>query len=141
MIIEVGKYVLDCDVAATVVAFAAYTPYECGCDGCRNFRVAGPVAFFPILGLFQKFGIDRAKPAEVFHVGPPDDELILQYEGWFHFIGRMISDGDIVNVSSNSKMYFVSRPALIPPSFEGQPLVQMEFELRAPWLLPEPWKP
>jgi hypothetical protein len=29
--------------------------------------------------------------------------------------------------------------ALVPESFQGQPLVQLAFDVLVPWILPEPW--
>jgi hypothetical protein len=141
VIIQVGSNTLDCDVAATFAAFQGYTPHWCDCNGCRNFRVAQDAIFTePVLEFFSQFGIDPAKPAEIYALGPPPDEdSLLTYGGWFHFVGEAISVDDVIDCSNSLEVYFSRRPALVPQSFSGQPLVQLEFEWKVPWLLPEPW--
>jgi hypothetical protein len=143
VIIQVGGNTLDCDVIATITAFQGYTPHWCDCNGCRNFRVArDAILTEPVLEFFSQFGVDPAKPAEIYDVGPPPDEQsLLIYGGWFHFVGEAISDDDVIDFSKRLKVYFSRRPALVPKSFSGQALVQLEFEWKIPWLLPEVWAP
>jgi hypothetical protein len=138
VIIQVGGNTVDCDVEATIGAFRGYTPPPCDCTGCRNFRAAqGTVFTQPILTFFSQFGIDSTKPAEIYSVGAPAKDSLLNYGGWFHFVGEAISDDDVIDLSKDLKIYFLRRPALVPGSFKGLPLVQLEFEWRIPWLLPE----
>lgn len=140
MIIKVGGNTLDCDVEATIAAFAAYVPRVCDCLGCRNFRAAREAIFAgPILELFSEFGIDPTKPAEIYDLGPPGEDKLLRYGGWFHLIGNAISIDDVVQISEHLEVYFLTRPALLPASFKGAPVVQLEFERRIPFLLPEAW--
>lgn len=139
MRIEVGGNVLECDVEATVAAFKAYTPSPCDCNGCRNYAAAQSVLAGDAQ-VFTQFGIDIAKAAEVYETGLREDSLLL-YGGWFHFLGDVISDGDIFEVSEHLEVYFVTHPALVPEAFKGQRIVQMEFEWKIPWLLAEPWSP
>jgi hypothetical protein len=139
VIIQVGRNTLDCDVGATIAAFNAYIPSVCDCCGCRNFRAARDHVFTePVLGFFAQFGIDTTKPHECYDIGLGPD-MIGGYGGWFHFIGEAIRDDDIVDISESLKVYFVKDGARRPEPFQGQPSVQMEFELKMPWLVPDPW--
>jgi hypothetical protein len=140
VIIQFGGNTLDCDVETTIAAFKAYTPHLCDCNGCRNFRTAHKLIFDQATSkIFEQFGIDTAKPAEIFTLGSPDESSLLRYGGWFHFIGEAISYDDVIDVSEHLEVYFLTRPALLPASFKCQPAVQMEFEWKIPWVLPEPW--
>jgi hypothetical protein len=142
VIIQVGGNTLDCDVEATIAAFQAHTPRLCDCNGCRNFRAAREVIFTgPVVSLFSQFGIDTAKPAEIYTLGPPGQDSRIMYGGWFHFVGQAISYDDVVDIGEELKVYFLTRPALLPKSFKNQPTVQLEFEWQIPWMLPEPWAP
>jgi hypothetical protein len=141
VIIRAGGNTLDCDVEATIAAYSAYTPglWKCDCCGCRNFRLAHDRVFTgPVLAFFKQFGINTAKPHECYDLGISTD-MICDYGGWFHFIGKPISDDDIVDVSESLRIYFLKGGTRPPAPFFGQPWVQMEFELKIPWLVAEPW--
>jgi hypothetical protein len=139
MIIQVGGNALDCDVEATIAAYSAYSPELCDCCACRNFRMARNRVFTdPVLKFFAQFGIDTTKPHESYDIGI-NAEMLCDYRGWFHFIGTAISDEDVVDLAENIRVYFITGGARRPKSFLGQPSVQMEFELKMPWLVPDPW--
>jgi hypothetical protein len=139
VIIQVGNNTLDCDVEATIAAFSSYAKKICDCCGCRNFRVARVHVFTePVLRFFAQFGIDTTKPHECYDIGLGPD-MICEYGGWFHFIGNAISDEDVVDISETLKIYFVKGGARRPEPFQGRPSVQMDFELKMPWLVPDPW--
>ena len=62
---------------------------ECRCAPCLNFiEVRERVYPEKAKKLFQEFGIDYKKEAEVFHLNRIRQGLHL-YGGWFHFIGNV----------------------------------------------------
>jgi len=140
--IEIGGNVLLCAPEATRAAYRSFTPDLCGCSGCRNYRKARSVVYKEsALKFFGQFGIDPSKEAEIYTLGPvATTPNLMQYGGWFHFIGEIAKCGDRVEIGENLIIWFSNRPALAPPSFAGQTLVQVELEAAVPWLLPEPWE-
>jgi hypothetical protein len=159
--IEVGGNVLECDVDATVAAFAAYTPklpWTCQCSGCRNYRVARDLIYTaPVLEFFAQFGIDTMKPAEIYEGGLVGDTFNCGC--WFQFAGTMATPPQEPVQTANMRVrkiiteraVYISEAlqvdftdtvlGLVPPSFKGRPLVQLECLFKIPWLLAEPWSP
>lgn len=153
MIIQVGANRLDCDVEATRAAFSDYIPnlpWTCDCAGCRNYRVARELIYTePVLNFFSQFGIDTTKPSEIYEGGLVGETF--ECGGWFHFVGTIVQSGhdgidtrivitpgavdisDIVKVDFRDTML-----GLVPVSFRGKPLVQLECWFKIPWLLPVP---
>ena len=87
-------------------------------------------------------GIPLAGECEVYHNGKVDSALHL-YAGWYHFVGRVVSGERECSANvpfGEFGVFFHSKPALLPDAFVGQPVVQLEFEARVPWLsgVPEP---
>jgi hypothetical protein len=152
VIIHAGGNTLDCDVEATLAAFSAYTPklpWTCSCSGCRNYRAAKDLIYTDrVLSFFAQFGIDTTKPAEIYEGGLIGD--VFHCAAWFHFVGSIVhADREpagtarifteaAVDISDVVKVDFNDRRSLLPDSFKGQPVVQLECEFKIPWLLPEP---
>ncbi len=93
-------------------------------------------------------GIDHRKEAEVYHNGLLDNGLHY-YGGWFHFVGSIESGADVMEPAGTFRpepgndgfeMGFSRSLALVPEAFGNQPLVQLEFWAKVPWVvdLPEP---
>jgi hypothetical protein len=68
-------------------------------------------------------------------------------QGWFHFVGHLDQGEDAWRPVGDSgytldaepfpgieSIGFTTRLALVPETFEGQPLVQLEFEATIPWV-------
>jgi hypothetical protein len=112
----------------------------CDCSSCRNFRSLGTDAFHPtVRTMLLALGIDPAQPAEIYQAGPSSDGRI-QYGGFFHFIGRVLSgDREYLAEAESGFRYFVHEKAqLVATSFIGHPVVQLEFVVLMPWVLSEP---
>jgi hypothetical protein len=142
VIIQVGNNTLDCDVEATDAAFLAYTPnlpWTCDCPGCRNYREARGLIFTePVQRFFSQFGIDTTKPSEIYEGGQIGE--VFHCACWFHFVGAPVFTGDAVEISEAVKVDFHNRRDLLPDSFKGHTVVQLECKFKIPWLLPEPWR-
>lgn len=134
------------DRAATVAAYAAMPAggaEECGCDYGRNWLETYAAVLPPaLLDLLGRFGIPPRRDAEVYHCGRLGPGRHY-YGGWYHLVGRVEFGEQEASPPVQfgpCRVYFHSRPALLPKVFEGRPVIQMEFEAEVPWLsgLPEP---
>jgi hypothetical protein len=78
------------DRAATVAHYQTVAHGDadrCGCSFCRNFALQRSTTFpADFLRLLERLGIDPAREAEVYEMGPAADGLRL-YGGWFCFVG------------------------------------------------------
>jgi len=111
----------------------------CECSPCRNFRSLGTDAFHPtVRTMLLALGIDPAQPAEVHQAGPSRYGRI-QYGGFFHFVGRVLSgDREHLAETDGGFRYFVHEAAqLVPKAFTGHPVIQLEFVVSLPWVLSE----
>ena len=121
------------------------------CLHCRNYHAGGAVAYpAEVLDLYQDLGIDSRLPAEVMHCKQiaPGRHL---YGGWFHFVGSIESGPDarrrltetvqtidLEAVDSAFRIGFTAEPSIYFRAFVREPLVQIEFETEARWVLDEP---
>ena len=150
MITRIGRWEIDCDPLQTAACYANGVGSEvCECSDCRNFRAASDLAFPQAFRDFaNSMGIDVSKPAELCHYGSPGEPCPTS--GWFHFVGALRSGSDAwVQTSPNTSQLdsepafglkgigFTTEIALLPDSFKGQPVVQLEFETVVPWVLEE----
>ena len=126
------------------------SPADCSCFLCRNFAAAFEHAYPPpVRQLFETFGIDYQKAAEVYQTHRSDSGL-HHYGGWFHFVGEIKSGADAwqqVGKDPNSfsghlepfndrfSIGFTSRLDLVREPFQGKPLVQLEFATQVPWVI------
>ncbi len=155
MIIEVAHSRIECDPQATRQAYAQRatgSPEECGCLHCRNFAAARRQTYpEQALNLFTKLGINANREAEIYHNGQLPSGLHY-YGGWFHFVGEFLPgiadqqdnhednhEFEFVSLSEHFQIAVTSRVHLIPSSFEGLPLVQLEFLAEVPWVISEPF--
>ena len=151
----IQRWQLEHDPEATRQAFVQL-PVGCGCDcqECRNFFAAIDRAFpAEFRRIAQQLGIEVTKPAELAHNGR-EDAGVLIVGGWFHFVGRIIAGADAMREDSEGTGHFYlehltpdfslgfsSHLALVAEPFRSQPVVQLEFETRVPWVLPEVYAP
>jgi hypothetical protein len=139
---------LNSDPQATRRAFESIKtggPEACGCCHCRNFALARERVYSPrILALFNQLGINPVLEEEVYHFNRLQPGVHL-YGGWFHFVGSIQVEGKKFGPLEPSVepfcLFFHMKPALIPKSFEGLQVCQLEFTAHVPWVLgdhPEP---
>ncbi len=153
MIVEVAHVKVDCDPNTTRAAYAKRatgSPEECGCLHCRNFAAARHVIYpEQALELFAKMSIDPNREAEIYHNARLPSGLHF-YGGWFHFVGKPASASDyksnsdfnsaeFVSISEHFQIAVTSNVQLVPPAFDGLPLLQLEFLVETPWVISEPF--
>ena len=149
-----GRWEIDCDPDATRRAYAAIKaggPEECGCDPCKNYVAARPQIYSSkALALFDRLGISPSLEVEVYHLCRLESGKHL-YGGWFHFAGaiasgrdarKQVREGvwqpDLETVDEHFSLGFSSRVALVRQPFRGLSLVQLEMEIRLPWVIASP---
>ncbi len=153
-IVNIGRWNLSCDREATRTAYSGVpksSPESCGCEECLNFAAARDQAYpSEALAIFEQLGIDSRKEAETWRTHR-DESGLHHYSGFFHFIGfiesgrdakRMIAEGsstfDLELIGGYFEYGFTSDAALIPESFAGEEIVQLEFQTKVPWMLNTP---
>lgn len=154
-IITYKRWTFYADVTATREAYRALDrgcTEDCGCSQCLNF-LANRNQVYPaeILALFSQLGIDYTKETEVYQLTRLDSGLHL-YNGWLHFIGHFksgidskvqieeVPDTQICKlefepVDEHFQIGFTKDARSYWESFEGKPLVQIEFTVEIPWVL------
>jgi len=143
--VHFDRWVLDVDRTSTEEAYRriAPGPETCGCSPRRNFAAVRERVYPPeFRRLCGQLGIQVEKECEVYHCGQEQDGEHV-YGGWFHFVGRVgitpeNEDHEYTDAEGRFRFYFSNRPALVPEVLRERPLVQVEFTLRAPWVLNEP---
>jgi len=87
--------------------------------------------------MLVNLGIDPAQPAEIYQAGPSQDGKVL-YEGFFHLVGRLLAgDRERMAEAEDGFCYFLhDAAARVPKVFATQPVVQFEFHVPLPWVLP-----
>ena len=152
--IQIYRWIFKCDPEATQRAYMKVPTgcaEECGCDTCQNFLAARNYAY-PLegLALFSRLGIAYNREAESYHNARLDSGL-HSYGGWFHFIGSIEKGDDLAKatdtiafqnsfekIAEHFSVGFTSNAVLIPKSFEGNTVVQLEFQTEIPWLIDKP---
>jgi hypothetical protein len=143
MIIELAHSRIEYDSQSTRQAYAGRTtgsPEECGCLDCRNFIAARHHVYSEkALNLFTQLGINADREAEIYHNGQLASGL-HSYGGWFHFAGKLLlgSANEFVSLSEHFQVAVTSRVQLVPATFKGLPLLQLEFLAEVPWVIGEP---
>ena len=152
-VITIGRWVLRYDPETTRSAFGLIStgsPESCGCGDCVNFVAARERAYpSQALAIFDRLGIDRCKESEIWHTHR-DEAGLHHYGGFFHFVGVIESGKDAMQMVNGRGTYdletigdefefgFSSEAALVPKSFAGAQVVQLEFQAKIPWVLNMP---
>ncbi len=151
--IRIARWDVEVDLAETRKAYAvSEIGTQCDCYNCQNFERLGkdvfPQAYHQIL---ENLGIDYRKPASLTQYTRLDTGLHL-YSGFYHFIGRIVSGDDshlpsdqtygvwtnkTEPITEDSRIGFSDRADLAQDSLEGHPLVQLDIELKLPWVIEE----
>ena len=149
------KWELAADPAATEEAYAGIEigwPEFCGCVHCKNFEQARPTVYpRDALELMQLLSIPPAREQEVVPVEPLGDRAYI-YTGSFSFVGTLISGpdfwkpkpgGGLMNdrdatefLDEKFRMGFTNHLTRTPKPFSGKPVVQLEFAVEVPWVMP-----
>jgi hypothetical protein len=148
MQLEVAAWQIACDPDATRLAYAPLPiGTDCSCDQCRNFNAAAGRTFPPaFITLAESLGIDPAKPAELCHWTREPSGLYLT-GGWFHFVGHIVSGADAMQhpdgtgtiqyqvLAPGVEIGLTSHVGLVPGTFSGLAICQLEFQTHVPWVL------
>jgi hypothetical protein len=98
------------------------------------------------MALASSLGIDPTKPAELCHWTREPSGLYLT-GGWFHFVGRILSGNDaiqsrvesghinLVPLAPGVEVGYTHHTGLVPDSFSGVAVCQLEFQTHVPWVL------
>lgn len=114
----------------------------CDCLDCENYRQAWKQEDASVIEIFATLGIDPAKPSHLSGFGEEQDGLRL-YHGSYHVIGKLIEgkhctdsdwDDPYTIKIKNFTFGFHKEVTFIPDDFP-QPVLQLEFENRIPWVL------
>jgi hypothetical protein len=149
-VITIGRWVLRYDPEATRSAFSLVrtgAPESCGCRDCLNFVAARNQAYpSQASATFDQLGIDSHKESEIWHAHR-DKSGLHHYGGFFHFVGAIESGKDAMQMVNGHGTYdlepiadqfefgFTSEAGLVPESFAGVQVVQLEFQTKIPWML------
>jgi hypothetical protein len=148
---NVARWRIDHDRPKTTQCYAQL-PIGTGCDcnQCRNFDAAPGRTFpFEFTKLLETFCIDPIKPVELCHYCRESSDDYLT-GGWFHLVGWIVSGEDVMFWANNSgtmrfeklvcgvEFGFSTQLSLVREFFDGQSLLQLEFQTRVPWVLAEP---
>jgi hypothetical protein len=146
-----ARWGLSSDMESTKGRYTGLTtgaPEQCGCEPCRNFA-AQRAEVYPAaaLQLFESLGIEANREAEIYHMARLKSGKHL-YGGWFHFVGSILDGQDaavqvsenlwrpaLEEISDGFSLGFTSKLALVPKSFDGLQVVQLEFNAQLPWTL------
>ncbi len=152
MKIQVCRWTVDVDVAATATLHAAMPPGTgCRCAACRNFLELADSHGLPaeLLGLLQSLGIAADRPAELAHECRLEADQHA-YSGWYHAVGSLVAGVDahepvrdqpgtsIVHtepIGPTARVGLTRRIQQPPPEAAGLALVQIEVALTLPWVL------
>jgi hypothetical protein len=150
-IIRIGQWEVEYDKIKTMNVYNKCNPLlsGCNCISCQNFYNASKSFENEIKTFFEQFGIDIAKPAEIYDNGVYKSGKIL-YGGFYHIIGK-IKNGSDIWVKNGSKketylqndMYKINNDFEIGFTFQTEMvneyfpenIFQMEISLWVPWVM------
>ena len=151
MLVEIGQYKLDIDIAKTKRFYdsADRVSQYCTCDGCLNFEKAVDFLSPAVRTLFAELGVDMKKVRECY-VNCTNNDGTLLYGGFYHICGVLLSgqggwvkkDDDHAYWDSNStirtypnfEISFNKEYDLLEKDFP-LPVIQLDFSANIPWVL------
>jgi len=138
----IGRWVLECDPDATrsIYEASSHGAHVCSCAYCRNFIAVRDEAYpSEFLELLAALGIDPHKEADIAEFG--EEGAGRLYQGWYHFIGRVVEDHEDQMTLSDSgtvwSVFFSASRSLALSKFGDEPLVQLDWSVTLPWVLAE----
>ncbi len=91
-----------------------------------------------------RLGLAPGNETDVYYEGRTKPGM-HSYAGWFHFVGRIDAEGSSISpfdmeysADTPFRFFFSDSATLLPKSFVGLPVVQMDFVAQVPWVLDEP---
>ena len=138
---QIGDQTIRYDREATAAIYAGIKGWAegCGCVGCRNLTVQRDVIYpAPFRELLSQLGIDPNKESEAVAYGPLQNGL-HHYDGWFFFIGELVTAGERLVSDSPYFHYHFTRHGPCPKEFRAGPALSIEFEAHFKWVLNESW--
>jgi|ERR1700680_60719 len=151
--LSIGRWQAICDLEATHAAYSNWDKWgknSCRCIHCKNFFAAIDQAYpTSFVTLLESLGIRPGQETEVYHNARMDYGL-HNYGGWFYFVGTLLAGADgwtqvddtlrtpaFEQITDHFKYGLSSKPNWIPPPFENQRIVTVEFNTEIPWILSE----
>lgn len=153
--LRIGRWILRVDAEATRAAMASPLQPDgaegCGCAYCRNYVSQRHHLYPPaMVRLFDELGVDLRRDAEVVEYARSADGL-HEYGIWYHLVGQIEAGAEAwvptgahsshletEDVGGGFSIGFSHRSDMMPPSFAGLPVVQLDISFRIPWVLEEP---
>lgn len=152
MVFEIGIYKLNIDVEQTAAFYKNAGGIGCDCDGCRNYSQAVRSLPPPVQQFLVQFGVDPAKPAEVYVNYAPSKDT-AHYGGFYHICGTILEgtepwvqadtnhyildDQYNIEFGENLSVFITERVDLLEDGFP-RPAIQIEIAFALPWVLDEP---
>lgn len=155
MILTFGKFRLDVDIDKTREYYKAAELITncCTCDGCANFEKAADVFPKPVRELFDNWGIDPKKAADVFTCCAEDNGAKLYCIADYVLVGKVIEGEQIhlwEEVDGNTSISRTQEDNLFKidedhsvgfePNGDLNETLHMEAHLHIPWVLEKPNK-
>ena len=153
MIFDIGLYQLNIDVERTDHYYREQTEILCDCDGCQNYGKAAATLPEPVLRFLRQFGIDPAKPAEVYVNYAPSQDTVF-YEGFYYICGTILKGTEPwvrvddkqhqfdepyrIHLGDGFSVYMMEPQWGILDKDFPTPVIQMEISFILPWLLDKP---
>ena len=162
VIFRFSECVFDVDVERTRAYYTQDDYRLCGCQNCRNYDQAILTVPDAVLDFLRSLGIDPRKPTEVYSVNEElEEDGTLRYNGWYHVCGTPVEWTETTSetVAENGvrilqhRMDLAYSPApdypfsilpvkntvMLPKGFPT-PALQLEIDVRLPWVLPDPYR-
>ena len=151
MKLSINQWEVAADVEATRDVYertSRRSPTDCTCAYCRNFAALGDSAFPPSFQeLAGTLGIDYRKAVEIVEWGDFRDGQ-TGYGGWFHFVGTIqagpteewsgaCSQWPWYELTHDFKIVLCASRRQAFSEFDDHHLVQIDFQTRKRWVLPE----
>ena len=153
--ITIGEWTIEYDKDATNTAYRKCKAVNqtCSCITCKNYFVAAQDFPPKVNELFDSFGIDPTKPAEVYDVGLYENEQV-QYGGFYHIVGNVQQGRDVwqpvrrffkknhrkqvnmMKIVDGFEVGFTFSTALVEEHFP-RPVCTMEISFWVPWVIEE----
>lgn len=145
--VSIGPWVISADAETTQAIHSRLSAGEgepCSCSECRNFfAVAEETYPAGAKALFRELGAEPLFVSEISHLGRgPDGKCGLV--GWFHVVGTVEGPPPPVShthegypITDEFRVWAWADDMLAPELFRSHLLVQIEFSISVPWVLPE----